>query len=102
MLSGRENDVITGYAVIDTGSKKVFNDYSKASVKIRELTDQEINAYIDSGQPMDKAGAFAVQDLGSVLIEKIDGDFYSILGLPLHKIYLALRELGVDALLKNY
>jgi septum formation protein len=102
LLSGNENDIVTGYAVIDTKSGKVSNGYSKATVKIRQLTDAEIDAYIESGEPLDKAGAFAVQDLGSVLIERIDGDFYSILGLPLFKIYFALRDLGVDALLKNY
>lgn len=102
MLSGNENDIVTGYAVVDTMNKKVINGYSKATVKIRELADEEIEAYIDSGEPMDKAGAFAVQGLGSVLIERMDGDFYSILGLPLFKLYFALKEMGVDALLKDY
>lgn len=67
-----------------------------SSVTFRPMNDEEIRAYVKSGEPMDKAGAYGVQGLGAVFIEKIEGDFYSIMGLPLNLLYSMLLKLGIS------
>jgi septum formation protein len=91
-LSGKRVDVLTGLTIIDiAASKKVsFTDTTK--VYIRKLTEQEIDNYIKSGEPMDKAGAFAIQGLGAVIIKKIEGDFLGSMGLPLFVLAKALKK----------
>ena len=94
-LSGRENRGITGYAIIDTKNKIAVNDYSEATVKFRELSDEEIDEYVATGEPLDMAGAYGLMDRGAVLMESVSGDFYSIVGLPIGKVYVELRKMGV-------
>jgi septum formation protein len=98
LLSGQTNNIITGFAVIDTVTGRVVNDFDRADVTIRELTDEDIENYIETGEPMDKAGAFGIQGVGAVIVEKVDGDYHNIMGLPLSKIYAILKEFGIDAL----
>lgn len=97
-LSDKTVKIITGLAVIDTCSKKFFSEIGIGTVKIKKLSKSEIINYVESGEPMDKAGAFAVQGLGGVLIEKVSGDFNSIMGLPLFKVAKILTQLGVKIL----
>lgn len=94
-LSGKEHSVVTGFAIIDTKSGKVINDYDEARVKFRRLDQAEIDSYLKTGHALDRAGAYGVQDQSAIFIEKISGSYYIILGLPITKIYQALKKLGV-------
>lgn len=93
--SGREIDVLSGIAVV---SDKEYTDVVKTRVKVKELTDEEIRNYISTGEPMDKAGAFGIQDRGSLLVEKVDGDFFNVVGLPLFRLSGLLKKAGVKLL----
>ena len=75
-------------------TKSVFVE--SADVFFRELTDDEINAYIKTGEPFDKAGAYGVQEKGALLVEKVHGDFYTVVGLPIMKVGYVLGQMGVD------
>ena len=93
-LSGKENKGITGYCLIDTKNKIVVNSHSEAVVKFRDLSDEEINDYVATGEPLDMAGAYGLMDKGAVLMESVRGNFYSIVGLPINEIYVELRKMG--------
>lgn len=95
-LSGREHEVITGLTVRRKGA--VISDDVHTLVKFRELSDYEISAYAATGECDDKAGAYAVQGRGSLLIEGIKGDYYNVVGLPLCTLGGMLREMGVRLL----
>lgn len=94
-LTGKPHQVITGLAVIDseTGDKKV--EYEKTVVYMKQISDEEIKAYINTGEPMDKAGAYGIQGLGGLFVEKIDGCFFNVVGLPVSKLYTILKNFGV-------
>lgn len=97
-FSGNTHDIVTGLAIIDTKTKTVVTDYGEAKVTFRTLTTEEIDDYIATGEPMDKAGAYGLMNRAAVLIEKVDGDFYSVIGLPLNKLHVALKKMGVNTL----
>lgn len=98
-LSGREHHVLTGFTVIRTCDSKTITSYEKTIMKFRELTDQEIDAYIKTGEPMDKAGAYGAQGLGSLIIEKMDGDYFNVVGLPISQLGQVLKnEFGISIL----
>lgn len=87
-LSGRTHFVYTGYSIFNTESSKMITDFEKTAVTFRKLSDTEIDDYIATGSPMDKAGAYGIQDdFGAVFIERIDGCYYNVVGLPLAKLY---------------
>ena len=92
-LSGREHIVCTGVAVIRGGHRAVCHESTK--VRFAEMSDREIWDYIRSGEPMDKAGAYGAQGLGAVFIEGMDGDFFNVMGLPVHRLYKMLLDAGV-------
>lgn len=93
-LSGKTHIVYTGYSLYNSFNKKSISEFEKTKVTFRQLTDQEINEYIDSGSPMDKAGAYGIQDdFGAVFISKINGCYYNVVGLPLAKLYHALLRI---------
>lgn len=94
--SGNCVSVITGFTIIDTSSGKSISEASEAKVYFKKLKEKDIEEYIASGEPLDKAGAFAVQELGAILIEKIEGDFFNVMGLPLSTIADTLDHLGVN------
>ena len=98
MLQGRMHKVYTGVTVmkIENGVAKTHTFVSIADVYFRELCKNEIMAYICTGEPFDKAGAYGVQDKGAVLVEKVDGDYFTVVGLPVAKLSVVLRELGVN------
>lgn len=98
MLSGKTNSIVTGLTVIDTASGKRISRSSEAKVSFRKMTAGEINGYVRSGEPLDKAGAYGVQDIGSIFIRKIEGDYSSILGLPVGTLTNILRQLGIKVL----
>ncbi len=89
-LSGRAHSVLTGFTVRE--GEKAFTQVSETKVYMREMTDSEIMAYVDSGNPMDKAGAYGIQCAAGMFIDKIDGDYYTVVGLPLCPISVILRE----------
>ncbi len=90
MLGGRTHTVFTGFALVDVQSQKTFIDYERTEVTFRQLGKMEIESYVDSGSPMDKAGAYGIQDdYGAVFVEKINGCFYTVVGFPLSKFYTA-------------
>lgn len=94
LLSGNTHIVYTGFALYNTSSKITISGYEKTLVKFRDLGKKEIMEYIESGSPMDKAGAYGIQDdYGAVFVEKITGCYYNVVGLPLTKIYIALQEI---------
>ena len=95
MLNGKAHSVITGFTIMDTGSGKVSSRSVKTEVYFKKLSRQEIRAYVKSKEPLDKAGAYAIQGLGAVFIEKIDGDFFNVVGLPLCALTESLKEFGV-------
>jgi septum formation protein len=93
-LSGRSHIVYTGYTIFNSSNNKVITDFEKTFVTFRKLSDDEINAYILTGSPMDKAGAYGIQDdFGAVFIEKINGCYYNVVGLPLAKLYHSLLRI---------
>lgn len=93
-LSGDVHHVYTGVTMYYFINNKIFIESFAdcADVHFRKLTDKEINSYVDSGEPMDKAGAYGIQGKGAVLVEKIQGDFYTIVGLPIVKVYESLER----------
>ena len=93
-LSGRTHAVYTGYSIYNSSNNKIITDFEKTLVTFRKLTDSEIIDYISTGSPMDKAGAYGIQDdFGAVFIEKIDGCYYNVVGLPLAKVYHSLLRI---------
>lgn len=94
-LSGKVHSVITGFTVLDTGSGRIVTRSVETKVRIKKLTDEEIDAYVRTGEPLDKAGAYAIQGLGSVIVDGIEGDYYNVVGLPLAALADSLREFGV-------
>ena len=87
-LSGRTHFVYTGYSIFNTANGKMITDFEKTAVTFRKLSDTEIDDYIATGSPMDKAGAYGIQDdFGAVFIERIDGCYYNVVGLPLANLY---------------
>lgn len=92
-LSGRTHTVVTGFAIVDAETKKSYIDCERTDVTFRTLDDDEIAAYVAAGSPMDKAGAYGIQDdFGAVFVERIAGDYYTVVGLPLSKVYCALQR----------
>jgi len=97
-INGKYHSVITGFSIIDTDKNKTLSKSVETKVYIRKLTLVEIDAYVKSREPLDKAGAYAIQGLGSVFVEKIDGDYYNVVGLPLSALTEALKEFGINIL----
>lgn len=94
ILSGRSHFVYTGFSITNKKKNKIITDYSKTKVTFNKLTNREIDDYIKTGSPMDKAGAYGIQDgFGAVFVEEISGCYYNVLGFPLSKIYQALKKI---------
>ncbi|MBQ3403531.1 MAG: septum formation inhibitor Maf [Synergistaceae bacterium] len=96
MLEGREHEVITGLAVSYGGNVHVHAEHT--AVKFRPLTDGEIRAYVSTGECDDKAGAYAVQGMGSLIVERVRGDYFNVVGLPLCALGGMLEVVGVNLL----
>lgn len=96
--SGRTNTVHTGVALIvpdGKGGAAAYVDSDSARVTFTELDDAEIEAYVSSGEPLDKAGAYAIQGAFSVFVERVEGNFSSVVGLPVHLVYRMLKAVGI-------
>lgn len=96
-LSGRAHSVMTGFTVIDTDSGRQISEAVETKVWFRVLSEEEIIRYVASGEPLDKAGAYAIQGLGGALIDRIEGDYLNVVGLPLFAVCAALRAFGLAA-----
>ncbi|HOV69473.1 MAG TPA: Maf family protein, partial [Clostridia bacterium] len=94
-LSGQDHQVYTGITVIDNESDKILTEYYVTTVTMVEMTDDEIYSYISTGEPMDKAGAYAIQGIASKYIKSINGCFFNVVGLPIAQLRLLLREVDV-------
>lgn len=92
LLSGQSHVVLTGVCLLKGSAEQSF--CQKTEVEFYPLTDDEINAYVDSGEPMDKAGAYGIQGLGCVLVKGIRGDYFNVMGFPVARVVRALRSLG--------
>ena len=92
-LSGRSHSVLTGVAVI-RGEDELC-ECESTRVFFRDLSDDEIEKYVDSGEPMDKAGAYGIQGRGSVFVPRGEGDYFNVMGLPVARLYLMLRQMGI-------
>jgi septum formation protein len=97
-LSGRTHLVITGFTILDTAGGKCVSDSVETKVYFRSLTEEEIDSYVMSGEPLDKAGAYAIQGLGALLIRGIEGDYFNVVGLPLSALAARLKEFGIHIL----
>ncbi len=95
-LSGKPHAVITGFTIIDAEKNKTLSKSVETKVYLKKLTLKEIDAYVKSGEPLDKAGAYAIQGVGSVIVERIEGDYYNVVGLPLSALSDGLKEFGID------
>ena len=94
-LSGRCHSVITGFTVIDTATERAVTRAVETKVYFRKISRAEIAAYVRTGEPLDKAGAYAIQGLGALLVERIEGDYYNVIGLPLSALAGVLRRFGI-------
>ncbi|MBQ9433661.1 MAG: septum formation inhibitor Maf [Synergistaceae bacterium] len=95
-LRGREHEVLTGLSVCM--NRRVLTHVEHTTVKFRPLTDAEISAYVSTGECDDKAGAYAVQGKGSLLIEGLQGDYFNVVGLPVCRLGIILHEFGINIL----
>lgn len=86
LLSGNTHEVITGISLINLSANKKIIDYVVSKVKFKDLSEDDINDYINTGESLDKAGAYGIQGYGSLLIEEIQGDYFNIVGLPISKL----------------
>lgn len=93
-LSGRWHAVMTGVALFDVATRREVADYDKTLVRFAQLTDKEIEWYIKTKEPMDKAGAYGIQGLGSMFVEEIAGNYFNVVGLPIPLVYRLARRLG--------
>jgi septum formation protein len=94
MLKGRTHAVYSGICLVDAAGNKVLCDYEKTFVTFRKLTDSEISFYLSRINPMDKAGAYAIQGEGALIVEKIKGCYYNVVGFPLARLEQMLLDMG--------
>lgn len=95
-LSGRKHRVITAYWIVNVEKEIQISNYDITDVYFHQLKDDEIEWYINTGEPMDKAGAYGIQDKGSLFVEKIDGDFFTVMGFPIGKFVKDLNKMGIS------
>ncbi|XLQ20591.1 MAG: Maf family protein [Candidatus Moraniibacteriota bacterium] len=97
-INGQTLEVITGYTIIDTSMKYSISKAVTTKIFIKKLTDDEIKSYIKTGEPLDKAGAFAIQGYGSIFIKEIQGSYTNVIGLPIYSLAESLKKFGVSVL----
>ncbi len=91
-LAGRSHRVLTGFALLDPRTNRAVTAHEWTAVSMRELTDAEIRAYVDTGEPLDKAGSYGAHALGAGLITRVEGCFYNVIGLPLARLLMTLEN----------
>jgi septum formation protein len=98
LINGKCHSVLTGFSLIDSDSNITVSNSVETKVYFKQLTLPEMEAYVGTGESLDKAGAYAIQGLGAVMVEKIEGDYFNVMGLPLCTITEALKEFGIKVL----
>ena len=96
-ISGRWHEVLTGLAVVRCSDGETVRGFERTRVLVRELTGSEIDGYVAGGEPLDKAGSYGIQECGAALVSRVDGCFYNVVGLPVVRLSLLLKELRGDA-----
>jgi septum formation protein len=91
-LSGRTHTVVTGFSIIEKPSGRVVNEYEKTDVTFRELSEDEIDAYVKTKSSLDKAGAYGIQDHGAVFVSRVNGCFYNVMGFPISRFYASFQS----------
>lgn len=94
-LSGKRHRVLTGLAILDKEASQIMTDYEETFVYFRELEEEEIENYVRSGEPLGKAGAYAIQGRAAIFVQKIEGCFYNVVGLPLYRLHMLLKKIGI-------
>jgi len=97
-LSGNSHFVVSGLCIIDKNNNKCYSDEEKTTVTFKKLTEDDIENYLNTGEPFDKAGAYGIQGFGRLIVKKIDGCFFNVMGLPIKLLDSFLKEIGIDLL----
>lgn len=97
-LSNKMHLVITGYTIIDTATTRRVTNSVTSKVFMKKIPEKQIESYVKTGEPLDKAGAYGIQGLGSILINKIEGDYFNVVGLPIKELSTDLERFGVSIL----
>lgn len=95
-LSGRSHEVHTAFSIVDPRSKSTTDEIETTRVWFYDLDQDQIAAYVRSGEPMDKAGAYGIQGIGATFVRRVDGDFYAVMGLPVARFMRALTRMGLQ------
>ena len=95
-LSGAPHDVYTAVALVKGGGRQSYLQSERTRVRFRALSDEEVEAYVRTGEPLDKAGAYGIQGKGAELIESIEGDFHNVMGLPCRALATLIEEAGLE------
>lgn len=98
LFNGKHHSVITGFTITDTLTNKKISRSVKTKVYFRKLSDKEIESYLKTEEFLDKAGAYGIQGQGALLIRKIEGDYYNVMGLPLTALIESLKKFGIEVL----
>lgn len=101
MLQNKWHHVMTGIVLIDVATGERLTHVEKTRVRVRPLTSAAIWKYIDSGEPLDKAGAYGIQGLGALLVEKLDGCYFNVVGLPIYSVSVMLARIGIKTPLEE-
>ncbi|MBI5047731.1 MAG: septum formation protein Maf [Deltaproteobacteria bacterium] len=95
LLRGRHHKVVTAFCLLNASTGKNIKRVVESMVKIKNLSDKEIEDYLSTGEPLDKAGAYAAQGIGNFMIEKIEGSYTNVVGLPMEELKQVLEEIGI-------
>ncbi len=95
LLSGKENFIFSGFTIIDTKNKKSISDFAEGKIKFRNLSEKEIDDYIEVYKPLGFAGAYAIQDVRDLFVEKMEGDYEAIVGFPIGPIMKTLESFDI-------
>ena len=95
LLSGSRHEVITGLVLLDAASGLVEKDYSKTTVWMKRLSEQEIEGYVKGGEPLDKSGAYGIQGSAALFVDRIEGCYFNVVGLPLSLLYSMMQKLQI-------
>ena len=95
LLRGRCHKVLTAFCLLNASTDTTIKRIAESRIKIKNLTDKEIEDYLKTGEPLDKAGAYAVQGIGNFMVESIEGSYTNVVGLPMEELRQALEELGI-------
>ncbi|HEX8475159.1 MAG TPA: Maf family protein [Pyrinomonadaceae bacterium] len=96
LLSGREHEVLTGVALVRAESKRFVVSHERTRVHFGAMSDAEIDWYVETGESMDRAGAYAVQGRAALFVESVEGDYFNVVGLPIRLVYRLAQEMATD------